>query len=119
MAATNNLSRGVLIVDDHPILRVGLRHVIESQGDLTVCGEAGDAEQALEAIPRLKPDLVLVDLSLPGESGLELIKDLRARNGGVKLLVVVRKAPASSAGTHMNSCKKLSSSAQPARIQEK
>jgi DNA-binding NarL/FixJ family response regulator len=80
--------RKVFIVEDHPVFREGLVQIINSEGDLTVCGEAEDAEHALEAIPGLKPDLVLVDISLPGKSGLELIKDLRARNGGVKLLVL-------------------------------
>jgi len=78
----------VFIVEDHPVFREGLVQIINSEGDLTVCGEAEDAEHALESIPKLKPDLVLVDISLPGKSGLELIKDLRARNGGVKLLVL-------------------------------
>jgi DNA-binding NarL/FixJ family response regulator len=78
----------VFIVEDHPVFREGLVQIINSEGDMIVCGEAEDAEQALEAIARLKPDLVLVDISLPGKSGLELIKDLRARNGGVKLLVL-------------------------------
>ena len=78
----------VFIVEDHPVFREGLVQVINSEGDLVVCGEAADAEHALEAIRGLKPDLVLVDISLPGKSGLELIKDLRARNGGVKLLVL-------------------------------
>ena len=78
----------VFIVEDHPVFREGLMQIINSEGDLTVCGEAGDAEHALEAIPSLKPDLVVVDITLPGKSGLELIKDLRARNGGLKLLVL-------------------------------
>ena len=78
----------VFIVEDHPIFREGLVEVINSEDDLTVCGEAGDAEHALQAIPSLKPDLVLVDIGLPGKSGLELIKDLRVRNGSVKLLVL-------------------------------
>jgi DNA-binding NarL/FixJ family response regulator len=78
----------VFIVEDHPVFREGLVQVINSEGDMIVCGEAEDAEHALTAIRSLKPDLVLVDISLPGKSGLELIKDLRARNGGVKLLVL-------------------------------
>jgi len=80
--------RKVFIVEDHPVFREGLVQVINSEGDMIVCGEAEDAEHALTAIRSLKPDLVLVDISLPGKSGLELIKDLRARNGGVKLLVL-------------------------------
>ena len=78
----------VFIVEDHPVFREGLVQIINGEGDLIVCGEAEDAERALEAIPSLKPDLVLVDISLPGKSGLELIRDLRARYGGVKLLVL-------------------------------
>ena len=81
-------AKTVFIVDDHPVFREGLAQVIEGEEDLKVCGEAGDAEHALAAIPRCKPDLVLVDISLPGKSGLDLIKAVRARNGGVKLLVV-------------------------------
>jgi DNA-binding NarL/FixJ family response regulator len=80
--------RKVYIVEDHPVVREGLVQIINGEGDLMVCGEAGDAEQALRSIPGLKPDLVLVDISLPGKSGLELIKALRGRNGGVKLLVL-------------------------------
>jgi len=80
--------RKVFIVEDHPVFREGLVQVINSEDDLTVCGESEDAEHALEAIPDLKPDLVLVDISLPGKSGLELIKELRAGNGSVKLLVL-------------------------------
>jgi DNA-binding NarL/FixJ family response regulator len=78
----------VFIVEDHPVFREGLVQVINGEGDLSVCGEAGDAEQALEAIRGLNPDLVLVDLSLPGKSGLELIKELRARSVGAKVLVL-------------------------------
>jgi len=81
-------ARTVFIVDDHPVFREGLVQLIEGENDLTVCGEAGDAEHALEAIPRCKPDLVVVDITLPGRSGLDLIKELRALNGGIKLLVV-------------------------------
>ena len=80
--------RKVFIVEDHPVFREGLTHIVNAEEDLTVCGEAGDAEQALPDIARLKPHVVVVDISLPGMSGLELIKELRARNGGVKLLVV-------------------------------
>lgn len=80
--------RTVFIVDDHPVFREGLAHVVNGEEDLAVCGEAGDAEHALEEIARCKPNVVLVDISLPGKSGLELVKGLRARNGGLKVLVV-------------------------------
>ena len=78
----------IYIVEDHPVFREGLVQIISGEKDLSVCGEAGDADQALEAITRLKPDLVLVDITLPGKSGLELIKELRSRDSKVRILVV-------------------------------
>jgi DNA-binding NarL/FixJ family response regulator len=80
--------RKVFIVEDHPVFREGLVQIISGEKDLSVCGEAGDAEHALLAIGRLKPDLVLVDITLPGKSGLELIKELRSQNRKVRILVV-------------------------------
>jgi len=80
--------RKVFIVEDHPVFREGLVQIIGGEKDLSVCGEAGDAEHALQAITRLKPDLVLVDITLPGKSGLELIKELRSWNRKVRILVV-------------------------------
>lgn len=78
----------IFIVEDHPVFRQGLVHLIKGEKDLRVCGQTDNAEQALPEIMRLKPDLVLVDISLPGKSGLELIKELRAVDLTVKLLVV-------------------------------
>jgi DNA-binding NarL/FixJ family response regulator len=78
----------VYIVEDHPVFREGLVEIVSRENDLTVCGEADSAEDALQAIERHQPDLVLVDISLPGKSGLDLIKELRAVNRKVKLLVV-------------------------------
>ncbi|HXR05773.1 MAG TPA: response regulator, partial [Candidatus Acidoferrum sp.] len=68
----------ILIVDDHPMMREGLAQLIGHDPALRVCGDAGDAAAALEKTAALKPDLVLVDLSLPGKNGLELIKDMQA-----------------------------------------
>jgi DNA-binding NarL/FixJ family response regulator len=82
------LAKNVFIVEDHPVFREGLAQLVKAEQDLTVCGQAGDAAQALRAIARLKPDLVLVDITLPGKSGLELIKELRSQNSQSKLLVV-------------------------------
>jgi len=62
--------------------------LVEREGDLTVCGEANDARQALSASERLKVDLILVDLGLPGKSGLELIKDIRAVRPQTSVLVI-------------------------------
>jgi DNA-binding NarL/FixJ family response regulator len=80
--------RTIFIVEDHPVFREGVKQLLNREADLTVCGEAGDYEQALEGIVRLQPDLALVDISLPGRSGLELIKKLRAQQHPLKLLVV-------------------------------
>ncbi len=82
------MPRTAFIVDDHPIFREGLAQVVSEEKDLKICGSAGTAAEALEGIERLKPDLVLVDISLPDKSGLELIKAVRARNHDVKLLVI-------------------------------
>jgi DNA-binding NarL/FixJ family response regulator len=78
----------VFIVDDHPIVRQGLAQMINQEADLTVCGEAEDAQNALNAVAELHPDLVLIDLSLKGGSGLELIKALRSRQNTLPVLVV-------------------------------
>jgi DNA-binding NarL/FixJ family response regulator len=83
-----NVKSRILIVDDHPMTRQGLVTLIEHQPDWAVCFEAQNAEQALEAIAKTKPDLALVDISLPGKSGLELIKDLRALHEHLPVLVI-------------------------------
>lgn len=80
--------RKIFIVEDHPVFRQGLVQIMGREKDLSVCGEASDADHALQAIARLKPDLVLVDITLPGKSGLELIKELRSRKCKIKILVV-------------------------------
>src|SRR6516162_10235565 len=78
----------VLIVDDHPMTRAGLVHLIDHQPDLTVCGEAENAAKALDAVAESEPDLVLADITLPGKSGLELIKDIKAMRPGLPVLVI-------------------------------
>jgi DNA-binding NarL/FixJ family response regulator len=67
----------ILIVDDHPMMREGLRSMINRQPDMRVCGEAENAAQAMSAVQQFAPDLALVDITLPGKSGLELVKDLK------------------------------------------
>jgi len=78
----------ILIVDDHPILRKGLSMVINQEPDLMVIGEAEDAQTALEMIESLVPDLVIVDVSLPGVDGIELIKITKLRHRDLPALVV-------------------------------
>jgi len=90
MAATNGKTkkRRVFVVDDHPVVRDGLRGVIEQQSDLMVCGEAAEAAEALANIPSAAPDLVLVDLSLAHSSGLDLLKDLVIQHPAIAIIVL-------------------------------
>src|ERR1700730_1347454 len=84
----DQISKRILIVDDHPMMRQGLRTLISHQQDLTVCGEAETAGQALEAVATLMPDLILTDITLPGRNGIELIKDISAIKPGLLILVI-------------------------------
>ena len=88
--STNNPSarRQVLIVDDHPIVRHGLTLLINREPDLMVCGEADDAQSATQAIVSLRPDLVILDISLGGPDGLELLKQIRTRDIDLPVLVL-------------------------------
>ena len=69
-------------------MRVGLASLIDRQADLVVCGEAGNPAEAFTQLPKCKPDLVLTDLTMPGRSGLEFIKDLKAAEPGLTILVI-------------------------------
>jgi DNA-binding NarL/FixJ family response regulator len=80
--------RRILVVEDHPLMREGIVTWIRREKDLDVCGEAGEASQALGAVEKLKPDLVLTDFSLPGRSGLELLKDILALDPDLPVLVL-------------------------------
>ncbi len=80
--------RKVLIVDDHPILRKGLTLLINQEPDLFVCAEAENAQMALESLDNVVPDMAIVDISLPGIDGIELIKELRLRHKEMPVLVV-------------------------------
>ena len=78
----------LLIVDDHPLFREGLGQLVSHDPDLVVCGEAADAAEALRVIPELKPDLALVDISLGGASGLDLIKAIKEAYDDLPVLVI-------------------------------
>jgi DNA-binding NarL/FixJ family response regulator len=78
----------VLIVDDHPIVRQGLALLISREPDLAVCGDAEEASGALRQIEELKPDLVVVDISLNGPDGLDLLKSVRLRYPNLPVLIL-------------------------------
>ncbi len=86
--ATAQRKRRVFLVEDHPVTREGLAQLIDYQTDLQVCGQAGSAGQAFTDIAALKPDLVIVDISLGGTNGIELIKDLSHRDSSLRILVL-------------------------------
>lgn len=91
MSARKTSSRNktrIFIVDDHPMMRDGLRALINAEPDLAVCGEADDGLKALDAVAQARPDLVLADITLPGKSGLELIKDWQAMRPELPVLVI-------------------------------
>jgi len=78
----------VLLVDDHPILRRGLAQLINQEADMTVCGEAEDAPRAFQAVSTLQPDVAVVDISLKGGNGIELIKNVKDRFPDLPILVL-------------------------------
>lgn len=78
----------VLIVDDHPVVRHGLMQIINREDDLTVCGEADNANEAVRLIAGLNPHLVITDISLSGASGLDLVKAVRSRFSGLPVLIL-------------------------------
>ncbi|MGH8094932.1 MAG: response regulator transcription factor [Chthoniobacterales bacterium] len=78
----------VLIIDDHVMVREGVAEIIEHAEDLSVCCTASTANEGLEAVQKFRPDLVLVDITLPGKNGIEFIKDARALQPGLPILVM-------------------------------
>lgn len=79
----------IVVIDDHPLFRQGLEQLINSSDDdFNVCGEASDAATGMEIIRRLQPDLAIVDLSLPGANGIELIKNIRAEFKQLPVLIL-------------------------------
>ena len=81
-------AKRIVIVDDHPLFRKGLEQLIHSDGTFAVCGEAGNGADAMEVIRKLNPNLAIVDLSLPGANGIELIKNIRAEFPKLPILVL-------------------------------
>jgi len=78
----------VLVVDDHGLVREGVQRLIEAQSDMWVCGQAADGHEALAAIPRLRPDVVVLDVSMPHLGGLETLKALRERHPEMRAILL-------------------------------
>jgi len=78
----------VLLVDDHPIMRQGLTQLINQEPDLAVCGHAADANSAFHAIAAYRPDIVILDISLDGPDGLSVLKEVRANDWSLPVLVL-------------------------------
>ena len=78
----------VLLVDDHPIVRQGLALLIDRESDLSVCGEAEGSHSAFHAITTLRPDLVVLDISLNGPDGLDVLKEIRSKSANLPVLIL-------------------------------
>src|SRR3989304_5261381 len=78
----------ILVADDHGVLRAGLRALLNSQPDMEVCGEAADGQEAIESVMQAAPDVVLLDLKMPGLGGTEAIPRVMAARPGVRILVL-------------------------------
>lgn len=102
--------RRILIVGNQPLARRGLRELIDAEPDLTVCAEAANPREGLGAIEETRPDLVIADLSLGPGDGLELVRTIRTRHAGLRVLVLtvhetpryVRLAFAAGASGHVS-----------------
>lgn len=78
----------VLLVDDHPVVRLGIRHLIESQTDIVVVGEAGDGFEAMRLVSELTPDIILLDMEMPGMNGSDVVQKLRAERINTPVLAL-------------------------------
>jgi len=85
---SRSLRKAILLVDDHPMTRAGLAQLINKQKDMEVCGEASSTLEALRELFKRKPDLVLTDITMPGGSGMEFMRDLLALHRGLPILVL-------------------------------
>src|SRR5260370_1886753 len=84
----------IVIADDHPIFRDGLRRLLESEGDMKVVGEACDGREAVKLATEIKPDILLLDLAMPRHTGLEALPDLSTSVGAARTARVILLTPA-------------------------
>ncbi len=114
----------VLVVDDHPTVREGLRSLIDRQQDVVVCGESANASDALAKVAELRPDVATVDLNLGSESGLELIARMRAMAPALKILALTlhedswHRESAAIAGAHDYVTKREATQSLVAKIRQ-
>jgi DNA-binding NarL/FixJ family response regulator len=87
-APTEAAKKQILLVDDHPIFRHGLEDLLEKQDDLAICGHADSAPTALAEMRRLNPDMAIVDISIKGSNGIELVKQMKAELPDLPILVL-------------------------------
>ena len=87
-ASAPSPKKRVLIVDDHPVFRAGLTGLVNLEDDLIVCGEAHDAAQAMHLLEELRPDVMLMDMSLPGKNGLDVLKDIGTLSPQTLVLII-------------------------------
>ncbi len=78
----------IVIIDDHKMIREGLRQLLELDGEICVIGEAGDGAQGLEVIHEMQPDVVLLDINMPVMNGLDMLKNLREKDNNIKVVIL-------------------------------
>ncbi len=78
----------ILITDDHSMMREGLKKILNEQPDMKVIGEASNYHEAIEAVEKLDPEIVILDISMPGRNGLDVLKDLKAEHSKLKVLIL-------------------------------
>src|SRR5918912_2277268 len=88
MTQVRDVKTRVFLLDDHEIVRRGLRELLEAEDDLVVAGEAGTAEEALARIPPTRPDVAVLDVRLPDGDGVEVCREIRSRHGEIACLML-------------------------------